>query len=611
MASVNDNGANSTYDIGNYLNLYESYLIRNNIVPYNDKEEYIRFLTRFILHHGYLRGSIKKIAAFLTKKVMPIPIDDSVKDKINSIFSDLDYLTIEFNTLFNMFIFDYTALMYFPKQKVGLKCPKCENEYDINKSYPYTFKLVYLDEQYHDQGKIRRLSKLPKEEKNNYAKVVGIQSVCPKCGTEHSSQPTITWDKADNGKIKLLNPLWYDIFHNDVGNKYLRITPDYYDGSLDLDTPLRYMNIEGLSWDVICCFAAKDRYFLPDKQYYQIFSMEEISSLGSGRSVSALISSLSDLLHIDILKLGNEGIALSKVNPLYVLSPTDPTGNGSFGLIDQEEYKDFFLQEVKEHQQGDINRMIYSPIPINAQPMFGDGKRFMAMQELMHIQSNVITALGYSPDVLNGTTGIINEPFNLSSMEILMEGVQSKYSDFLTNILKLRLPNYTKEAKESKYQGKLFVMEKISLAKGGLDYNTKIDLVRQGILPMSTLIEDMGYPDMRYWEEVMTKESASKYKADIKLNQRMSRIDQNAMMAAQDNQVSTGQIDTTAAEAQLNNRADQHIEILANMPDSGQRKSYFNQIKNEDPTLYYIVIGKWEDYQQYSNTQMKYQEGGM
>lgn len=598
-------GANSTYTIGNYLNIYESYMIRNNIVPYNDKEEYIRFLTRFILHHGYLRGTLKKVSAFFTKKAIITTTNEEVKRQIRDIFEELDYLTLQFNTIFNMFIFDYAAVIYLPKQILSVKCPNCSTDYKINEKYTYSFRLNYLDDMYHIEGGLKRDYKLPEEERKLYAKAIGIQSTCTNCGSVHISEPKVEWDFKAKGKLKLLNPLWCDVYSNDAGNKYLRINPEFYDGALELDLDLRYYHIEGLTWDLINCFAAKDRYFVPNTDYYELFHMEEFSSLGSGRSVSSIISSVSDLLHIDIMKLGNEGIALSKVNPLYMLTPTDPSGNGAFGLVDQEQFKDFMLQEVKEYQQGDINRMIYSPIPVNAIPLFGDGKRFLALQELMHMQSSVVTSFGYSPDVLNGTTGIINEPFNLSSMEMLLEGFQTNFSRLLNNVLRKKIPSYNKE-KEETADRKLFIMEKISLAKGGLDYNTKISLVQQGVLPVSVLIEDMGYPSIKHWESVMAEESISKYRSDMKLNQTMGKIEQNMMMAAADQQASTGQIDIAAAQYQMEQEAEYHLEQLANIQDAGQRRSYFEQLQNENQILYYIVIGKWREYKQFSKTQNQY-----
>jgi len=582
-------------------------MMRSNIIPYNDKVEYIRFLTRFVLHHGYLRGTLKKISAFFTKKIIVTTIDEGSKKAINEILESFDYMTIQFNTIFNMFIYDQAILMHIPKQNISVKCPKCKTEYAINNKYPYSFSLQYLDDMYHIDGRIKQDSGLPPEERKLYARAIGIESTCTHCGTEHVSSPKVEWDFRANGVLKLMNPLWCDVYQNDAGKQYLRVNPDNYDGILDMTIPLRHYHIEGLTWDLICCFAGRDRYFVPNNEYYEIFSMEEISALGSGRSVSTLISAVSDLLHIDILKLGNEGIALSKVNPLYMLTPTDPSGNGAFSLVDQENFKDFMLQEVKEHAQGDINRLIYSPVPVNAIPMFGDGKKFLALQELTHFQANVITSLGFSPDVLNGTTGIINEPFNLSSMEILLNSFQTKFSRLIDNTLKKKHGTYAKDKADSK-TGKLFIMEKIGAAKGGLDYNVKLDLIRQNILPMSMLVEDLGYSSLQYWESVMKEEGIQKYKNDMKTQQEMAKIDQNLMMASQDSQVATGKVDTTAAIYQLDQEAEMHIQQLSAMAESGQRKSYLNQIKNENPTLYYIVIGKWREFKQFNNTQSQYSE---
>ena len=583
----------SVYAINNYLDVYNSYL--NRLVPYQDKHKYIDFLTRFFISHGYLRGSITKIAAFLTQKIYVNAPDNILKTQMENILSDIDYTGAQHNILINSFVYDYVAVLYMPKQNLNMKCPNCESDFSINETYPYSFQIVNLSSHDKKLKAIKNNSALPRDEKRRHPSTYGIKCTCTECSTEFSQEPETKWDNTTPGKLKILNPHHYDVYKNDGGDTYIRITGEHYEGTLNLGLDLEWEHISGLTWPMIVTLASREVIFRPEKEFYAVFSGEEIIALNAGASISDIVSTISDLSHIDILKLGNEGIALSKVNPLYMVTPNQSALGGDFEVADHETFRDFIVREVQEREEGDFNRMVYSPISASAQPIFGDGKRFLALNEIIHYQNSVITALGYSPDILQGGNGLQNDPFSMKIMDIKQNNFKPKFEKFIENIFSRHIPTYNK-AKKDNNGIPLFFLEKASLAKGTLNSQIKMDLVNSEDLPRGTLLEDLGYPSLEQWYSAKRNEAITNMKEQAKTDRALNKLQKQLMMEEQEQQALTGQVDTSIAETELLRQAEEQMQVLVSM-DYGARKSYFNQLKNESPVLYATTKMRWEELQ--------------
>lgn len=589
----------SVYSITNYLDLYNSYI--NRLVPYQDKHKYIDFLTRFFISHGYLRGSLTKISAFLAQKAFINAPDEVTKSRIETILDDLDYMKVQHNVLLNGFVYDYVAVLYMPKQILEMKCDSCSNVFNIDDSYEYTFEIRNMAAHDEEYKTLKRNSSLPRDEKRQYSTPYGLKCTCPNCGTEFIQVPDQKWDHNVPGKLKILNPHHYDVFKNDGGDTYIRITADEYRGALEINTELEWEHISGLTWPMIVTFAAKDQVFKPNKDFYEVFSMNEIAALNAGASLSSIVSTISDLAHIDILKLGNEGIALSKVNPLYMITPNEASMGGTFEVTNHEDFRDFIVQEVREKEEGDFNRMVYSPISASAQPIFGDGKRFLALNEIIHYQNTVITALGFSPDILQGGNGLQNDPFSLKTMDVILDSFTKKFENLLENIIKRQITSYNKAKKDHNNGKPLFFLEKISLSKGTLDSQIKMDLVNRGELPRSAMLNDIGYPDLKHYYAAKRDEQLTEMREQAKTQRAVDKLQQQLIMEAQEQQAITGRLDTSVAEQELLRQAEEQVQMMAQM-EHGQRKSYFNQLKNESPVLYSVTLMRWEEYQNMQNS---------
>ena len=592
----------------NYLNIYESYI--NRMVPYNNKHRYIDFLSKFVITHGYLRGALTKISSFLARPVYVSTSNDVLKNSLKKLFDDLNITRFQMNILFNMFVFDNIAALYFPKQRLQMKCPQCGEEFDIDENYPYTFKILNTSNINKKYKAIRADWKVPFEERRLYHYPYGINCVCVKCGTKFIQEPTRAWNYEEPGIVKILNPHLTEIYKNDAGVQYLRMNPETYLGPLNVNIELEWAHIDGLPWDLICTLAGKEMVFTPSREFYEVFDMNEFASMGSGASVSSIVSTISELVHVDVLKLGNEGLALSKVNPLYVISPAEGSTEGAFDIFDHSDFRDFIVGEVKQKEEGDLNRMIFSPIQITANPVFGDGKRFLSISELSTYQQMVVTALGFNPEIISGSITPLADPFTMTSLDTLTHEFRKKTTRLLDNIAEKTIKSYNSERRKAKESGRtLFFIEKPSLAKGSFSYQQKQEAMQNGLLPKSIVYEELGYPSQKEWLEAMRNEQITELIEQSKTEQEVAKIQNNMTMYQTEMQARYGKVDTTFAKQQIQSDAEMYVQQLAQMQDYGQRKSFLAQLQNEDPVLHAVVLEKWQQYQNMQNQGIVQQQG--
>jgi len=597
------------YSITNYLNIYESYI--NRMVPYHNKHKYIDFLAKFVITHGYLRGALTKISSFLARPIHISTINSSLKRDLMSLFEDLDVYKFQMNTIFNMFIYDSVSVLYFPKQRLQLKCPECGEEFDIDETYPYTFRILNTSNINRKYKAVRSDWKVPYEERRLYHYPYGINCVCVKCGTKFIQEPTKSWNYEQPGIIKILNPHLAEVYKNDAGINYLRINPETYLGPINVNIDLEWQHIDGLPWDLVCTLAGKEMVFTPEKDFYEVFNMNEFCSMGSGASVSSIVSTISELIHVDVLKLGNEGLALSKVNPMYVLSPAEGSTEGAFDIFDHGDFRDFIVGEVKQKEEGDLNRMIFSPIQVQANPVFGDGKRFLSINELSLYQQTVVTALGLNPEIIAGSIAPLADPFSLASLDVMTHEFRKKVQRLLDNIAQKSIKSYISEKRKTSEEGRtLFFIERPSIAKGSFSYTDKQKAVEAGLLPKSVIYEDLGYPSQTEWLEAMRSEAITETVEQAKTEQEMAKIQNNLAMYNVEMQARYGKVDTTMAKQQIMSDAEMYVQQLAQMADYGQRKSFLSQLQNEDPVLHAVVLERWQQMQNMQRQGLVEQQGG-
>ena len=601
-----------TYTVEHYKNICQSYAMRAEMIPHDNLSDYIDFITRTVAFHSGLSGPISKASVFFADKIKVTTGDKLLEKNVNRVLNDLGAFWTQYKAWMSIFMYDSTSILYLPNQKLYMTCPECSERFQINGSgYDYPFKIVGLDYERDSSRKIKNDGKLHSYEKRTHSRNYGISCVCPECNTSFVNAPEQDWDFNSSGKLFLLSPKMYKIDTNDAGIERLVIDPKHYVGPLALDKEIESFHLQGLPWNLAITYAAKDRVYIPDDKWYITFSLREYCAVGNaGAGIAPIMSSVSDTIAMDVFKMGNEGLAFSKIDPLYVVSPNS-VSNPAFEGISHTDMRDFMVGGIKAHQEGDINRIIYSPIPVTTDALFGDGKRFMHVQEFITFQNFVLGGLGLSADALNGSSGFTADPVMFEGWNKLRGEFNEKYTWLVDNILKLVSNKYFEASKSSSPDSTKVTIwiSQLSQLRGGMDLAKKWELIDMDKLPFDEFTKDLGIPSPELWEESIINSMTQQMKLDLRKGRVAKRLHETEM--EKDNEGGDGQgsgPNMALARKNIVDEATHYAEELLNM-DDGQRRTYLAQIAKEDYVLHSVILRKIKEMRDLQEADAKAQSG--
>lgn len=585
-----------TYTVDFYDKLCKSYAIRSKLIPFDRKDQFIDFITRTVIFHGGLAGPLSMIAAYFASPLRVLTGNILLKEKVLDIYNKVGGFRSQMNAWLSVFMYNYTCLIYFPKQIIEMTCPNCHNKFVINNSgYQYPFKIVPLD--YTEDGtiKMRSDSRLSYSERRVHPRQYGIRCDCPECNSTIEGAPNTTWSFSTPGRLMVLNPKLFNVDRNDVGMQQLVIDPKYYTGKLTLDKELDWFDLENVPWNLAVTYASKENIYIPDRNTYMLFSLREYAGIGAaGDSVAPILSSVSDTIALDIYKMGNEGLAFSKIDPLYIVSPVNNT-NAAFDGISHGQLRDFIIQGIVAHQEGDINRVLYSPVPVDTSALFGDGKRFMSVNELMTYNNMILGALGFSGDALNGASGLSMDPVRFEAWNNLINEFNNKFIKLMDNILSLVSVKYNqaKQAKDKKMRPTLWIQQ-LSQLNQGMNLQQRFQLAQSGQIPLDELMHDLGMPSMDLWRSYLMETQLSQQKFQIELARETTKLSQQEAEREQtDNSVAEGS-NMHIAKQTITEKAEQYAAELADQ-DSSYVRSALDQLSKEDYVLYAVTVKKLDE----------------
>lgn len=589
-----------TYTVDHYKKLCQSYSVRSQVIPHSDISDFIDFITRTVAFHGGLAGPISKASIFFSNKIKVTTADKMLKKNVESIMDNLGVFWTQYKAWMSIFMYDNTMIMYLPEQKLYLTCPECKTKFCINnKSYEYPIRIVDMEFERDSVRKLKSDARLATVERRKYARNCAVRCVCPSCNAEIIDTPDQVWDFNSSGSLVVLSPKMYRKELNDVGRERIIIDPKNYEGALAMDKELEWFHLSGVPWNLAVTYAAKDRIYIPDSKWYMTFSMREYVAVGNaGAGIAPILSSVSDTISMDVFKMGNEGLAFSKIDPLYVVSPHD-INNPAFEGISHMDMRDFMVGGIKAHQEGDINRILYSPVPVTTDALFGDGKRFMHVQELVTFQNFVLGGLGLSADALNGSSGFTGDPVMFEGWNKLIGEFNTRYIRLIDSILKLNSVRYFEESRSSSNGGlgKISIwLPQMSQLRGGMDLEKKWALIESERIPFDEFTSDLGLPTPELWEESILASVRQQTLLDLKKG-RVTKQLHASEMEKDNNEQGSGQSGPNMALARHNilQEAEYYASELTNM-DQGQRQRYLAQIAKEDYVLHSVVLQKLKEF---------------
>ena len=589
---------NKMYSVSNYRKSCSNYAIRNEIVP-GKKKELLMFLSRLLAFHGSVFGPIYTSATYFTDKIGIISDDDALVRQVETRLRNMNTFNVFVEAWVNLFIFPQTCMIYFPAQTIEVFC-KCGQTTTISPAtYQSTLKIVALESTQSKNYRIRTDGRIPEQIARNYPAEYGLEYTCPHCASLVVSPVTATWNKGATGSLNILNPVLYNVETNDVGLQRIEIDPANYDGYLKLGQELEPFHLMNVPWDLAVTYAAKDRVYVPDTRMYKLLYLRKLSTLGTnGGSMPPAMSSLSDLITSDLLKMGMEAMSLSKIDPLYVASPLQAT-NIAYDGANHAEFKEFFMQGIKAHQEGDINRLLYSPLGLSIEPIFGDGKRYISIPEIMSLQNSILGQMGMAHD----GTGFTGNPVLYEAMNKTVRNVNDIFIDFMNFILSYSSDAYYRSSGGYNPAIQLW-MPGLSQINNGISVQERLAMVDRGELPTTVKTDILGLPSLKVWRSQNLKELVEQKEFDIKLGKVMTEISNRALNQAEENATQGGGANMKLAKEELMRQGEEIMTELSEM-DNGAKQSYIKQLKVKDYPVYAVVSKLLEDERRMQNTAAK------
>lgn len=585
-----------SYTVDFYDKLCKSYSIRSKIIPYDSKDEFIDFITRTVVFHGGLAGPLSMIAAYFASPIRIVSSDPKLKENVRRVYREVGALKALKAAWLSVFMYNYTCLIYFPQQIISMRCPKCHEMFPVNTpGYQYPMKIIYTDFDEDGTQKVRAESRLSDSEKRQHPKQYGLRCDCPKCNSRIEGVPTTVWKFSKPGRLTLINPKLFTVDKNDTGSTRVVIDPKYYHGKLKMDTEIDWFDLYNVPWNLAVTYASKETVYIPDPSYYMLFSLREFAGISAcGDPVAPVISSVSDTIAMDIYKMGNEGLAFSKIDPLYIVSPVNNT-NPAYEGIAQGQFRDFIVDGIKKHQEGDIARVLYSPMPVDTTPLFGDGKRFMSVNELMTYNNLVLGALGFSGDALSGGSGIAGDPVRIEAWNNIIGEFNGMFLKLMNNIMCLTSVQYNSACNsKDKEERPTLWMTQVSQLNQGMNLQQRMQLVQTGQLPMDELMNDLGMPSLDLWRSYMKEGVLDEERYKIEVNRAVAKMQQDEVEREQMDSSTVEGGNMHIAKQNIITEAEQMAEELSGQ-DSGYVRSVLSDVAQEDFVLYAVVAKKLEE----------------
>ena len=603
-----------SYKIRSYVDFFDSYF--ESIIPWGDKDEYYRFLSRMYSVLGPLHGSIRRLSVLIARPlVLGSGATDVAIKSLNTIKTSLKLDVFTQKVVTTMFIHPHVVVAYLPPETITCKCEHCDAETQIGRSYKGTFRIIKPSKRgtkRKDESVVDKLRANPSIAKAHIKPVgeAGISYLCSSCEKMSTSTPTVTVNKTKPGILKILEPSYTSVISNPAGVEDVVFIPTKYDGIIGYGrSDLRFSDIDGVPWEMVQAYAGRGEYqMFVNSAHRVVLKFEEIVTPTGEVDLPQLLPITDDLMSVSVLKRGNEAVAVSKISPLYLVSPSDAPRTSpasQYSMVNEVAFQEFVLEQVRAHEEGDIGRIAYSPIPVNAQALFGDGRRFMVMNEIVSYMRFALGSLGVSPSVLDGTSPLSGDPISLEILAGFAKRVSLSFLPFIQGVVGRMGGIHNIDLSEDEI-GSLF-FEKVTDIPGTYSSQTYTNLVQNGMAPMDRVYREVGldipYPKVL---EKIRQEHLQKMQSDMLEQNAMNSAQRTEMLRQVELQSQQGQVDTAYASQMIRDQANQIAQQMLPPMTDGERRSYFNQLMKQDYVLHAVVLQAWDDFKQ----SQQFQAGG-
>jgi thiol-disulfide isomerase/thioredoxin len=193
---------------------------------------------------------------------------------------------------------------------------------------------------------------------------------------------------------------------------------------------------------------------------------------------------LKEAFHWQILRKGNEAIAMQYIMPLTVLFP-QPNGEANpFTQLPLGEWKQFVERQLARWKK-DPNHIPLMPIPLGSQQIFGNARALMVTPEMKQTEESIIAACQVPREFIYGGLSYSGTSVSLRMLEnhfLVYREQVSRFLKWVSGMLCtfMKWPNF--EIRLSDFKMADDIQQK----------QLVLELANQKMVSMSHVLEDMG-----------------------------------------------------------------------------------------------------------------------
>jgi len=308
----------------------------------------------------------------------------------------------------------------------------------------------------------------------------------------------------DTKDIKKLSFVHWDLLHLDI--KFNNITSDhfyYYSPPLHLINSVRMGDLDivnGLRWEIIDSISRITKQIKLSEDNVFHFKREGLQYLipsERGWGIPAPMAVLKDIFHCRLLKKGNEMIAFEHIVPLRILYPESNGNESPHDILNMPEWKAAVDEEVRLHK-ADPNRVSILPVPLGIINMGGDAKSLLITQELKLVEEDIITGMGFAPEIIKGGASWSGSAVSLRVVENTFINTRNEDQNFIEWVID-KIARYFKIKKIEVKMSNFKMADDIQQKKLVLDMASGED----PMISRNTAITELGFDSNIEYEKKM------------------------------------------------------------------------------------------------------------
>jgi len=282
---------------------------------------------------------------------------------------------------------------------------------------------------------------------------------CPQCKAEDVEFKVVDKTIRNRKKIKLVrwNPTNISIDYNAITgtSSYIYQIPNREKKAIASG---KKGYIDTIPWVFVEAVKEQKNVELESENLFH-FKRASVSDSDMGWGMPVILPVIKDAYYLQVLRKGQEAIALEHIVPLRILFPQQNSDTSPYVSLDLSSWRKKVENEIKAWRQ-DPNRVSVMPVPVGIENMGGDARALMITNEIKLTQQEIAGGLGVPIEMIFGGLNWSGSSVSLRILENHFLTIIEFHNEFL-DWLTTRLSRFFRLPKVNVRQGKFKMADDI------------------------------------------------------------------------------------------------------------------------------------------------------